>query len=81
MRLVTGTSGNGAVFAYAPGRFFHVTSPDHLAIGHKLGLWNSDTIPQVSDYELDMTRDCAIGNGEGKCDNIGAGQSPSNING
>jgi hypothetical protein len=69
MRLITGDTGNGAIFAFSPGRFIHVPGPDHLDNGVRLGLWDGN-ITQVSLYDLDVMRDNTIGNGEGKGDNV-----------
>jgi hypothetical protein len=63
MRLVQADSGNGAIFAYAPGRFIHVPSPAHLDTGAAAGLWDPGSIMVVSAGQLDVLRDDCCGNG------------------
>jgi len=60
--LCRGNSGNGAVFAYSPGRFFHVPSQTHLTIGDAAGIWNSTQIKQMNNSDLDVLRDNCCGN-------------------
>lgn len=69
-QLVKADSGNGALFAYAPGRFIHVESAAHLDIGSRAGLWDPDSELVVSQGDLDMLRDNSCGNGAGKGDNL-----------
>jgi hypothetical protein len=62
----------GAVFAFGPGRFIHVSDPGHLLIGQQSGLLPSD---RSKDYHtsrggLDVLRDLCVGNGQGKGDNL-----------
>lgn len=62
-QLVKADSGNGALFAYAPGRFIHVPDPAHLDTGAAAGLWDPGTVLIVSAGDLDVLRDDACGNG------------------
>jgi len=60
---VADDSPTGAVFAYVPGRFFHVSDPDHLALGQKAGLFPSDEILHTDRVGLDRLRVmCVRGN-------------------
>lgn len=61
MRLIKANSGNGAIFAYSPGRFFHVPGQSHLDLGTRLGLWDGK-ITTVSPGDLDVMRDNCCGN-------------------
>jgi len=61
-QLVKGKTGNGATFAYCPGRFFHVPGPSHLDIGHATGLWDANIIRVVDNGWLDVMRDDCVGN-------------------
>lgn len=81
MQLIAGNSGNGAIFAYCPGRFIHVIDPDHLDVGNRRGVWDSSNVPLCDLWELDVLRDNCIGNGEGKGDNITGYPLPSQIAG
>jgi hypothetical protein len=69
-QLVKADSGNGALFAYAPGRFIHVPSGAHLEVGSRAGLWDPASELVVSLGDLDVLRDDACGNGAGKGDNM-----------
>ena len=62
-QLVKADSGNGALFAYAPGRFIHVPDPAHLDGGAAAGLWDPGTVLIVSAGDLDVLRDDCCGNG------------------
>lgn len=77
-QLVEADGGNGAVFAYAPGRFIHVPDPSHLDVGHAAGLWDAAARHRVSLPDLDVLRDDACGNGAGKGDNL-VTELPSSI--
>lgn len=72
--------GNGALFAYSPGRFIHVEGPDHLRVGDMTGLWNSASVKFISAGELDLLRDNCCGNGAGKGDNM-VTELPSSVAG
>lgn len=61
-QLVKANSGNGAIFAYCPGRFFHVPSQTHLTIGDAAGIWTSTSVRVVSKGDLDVLRDNCCGN-------------------
>ena len=61
-QLIKADSGNGAIFAYAPGRFIHVADPAHLDVGHAAGLWDSGQVAVVSAGDLDVLRDNSCGN-------------------
>ena len=57
-------SPTGALFAYSPGRFFHVSDPDHLKLGQKAGLFpDLAEVVQTDRVGLDRLRDmCVRGN-------------------
>ena len=80
MKLVKADSGNGATFAFSPGRFIHVPDPAHLDTGDRVSLWNSQAILVVSLGDLDILRDNCVGNGAGKGDNL-VNELPSAIAG
>jgi len=63
-QLVKGDSGTGAVFAYCPGRFFHVPSPHHLDVGHGMGIWDETQIRVTGLGDLDVLRDNCCGNSD-----------------
>jgi hypothetical protein len=63
MRLVQADSGNGAVFAFSPGRFIHVPDQAHLDVGGRTSLWGSEMLI-VSPGDLDILRDNCVGNGK-----------------
>lgn len=69
MKLIQADSGNGAIFAYSPGRFIHVPDPSHLDTGTRNGLWDG-AVSQCSAGDLDVLRDNCVGNGAGKGDNL-----------
>lgn len=80
MRLaVADDSGNGAVFAFSPGRFIHL-NPDQLSTGQAAGILPDDRSKDfhTSRYGLDLLRDLCVGNGAGKGDNL-IGTAPSEI--
>jgi hypothetical protein len=62
--VVADDSPTGAVFAHAPGRFFHVASPDHLQLGQDAGLFPTvDQIVHTTRVGLDRLSDmCVRGN-------------------
>jgi hypothetical protein len=80
MKLVKADSGNGAMFAFSPGRFIHVPDPAHLDVGSAVGLWNGADVKIVSAGDLDVLRDDCVGNGAGKGDNL-VNELPSAIAG
>jgi len=61
-QLVRANSGNGAIFAYCPGRFIHVPGQTHLTIGDATGIWDSKNIRTVGLGDLDVLRDNCVGN-------------------
>jgi hypothetical protein len=69
MKLIKADSGNGATFAYSPGRFIHIPGPGHFDLGVRLGLWDGN-VTTVGLGDLDVMRDNCVGNGEGKGDNL-----------
>lgn len=64
-QLICANQGNGAIFACAPGRFFHVSDPAHFDLGVRAGLW-SGAINMVGLGDLDIIRDSCISNGADK---------------
>lgn len=62
MQLIQADSGNGAIFAFAAGRFIHVPDPAHLDMGTRAGLWDG-SVQTCSASDLDVLRDNCCGNG------------------